>query len=107
MHYQLRKYEDAANYYKTVVALVEKSGQQPKELSTMLYNAACSLSLAKRIDDAFVYLEKALQAGARTGGLSKVMVDADHDLDNLRGDERFAKLTAQFFGKPIANPHGK
>jgi len=105
LHYQLRKYDDAANYYKAAVDLVEKSGQQPQGLSTMIYNTACSLALAKRNDEAFVYLEKALQLGAKGAGLSKVMIDADHDMDNLRTDERFAKLMAQFFGKPV--PHGK
>ena len=99
LHYQLRKYEDAANYYKTLIDLMEKSGQQPQGITTMIYNTACSLSLAKKTDDAFQYLEKALQTGATGRALSKVMIDEDHDMDNLRTDPRFAKLMEQFFGK--------
>jgi tetratricopeptide (TPR) repeat protein len=103
LHYQLRQYEQAADYYKQLVALLEQPGAANQNLTTVIYNTACSLSLAKRTDEAFQYLEKALQSAQ--GQLNKVMLDSDHDLNNLRADPRFQKLMEQHFNK--AAPAGK
>ena len=98
--YQLRDYARAAEAYKAFVAVVEGFEPAPRTLPTLLYNTACSLSLAGKVDEALQYLERALDAGARTEQpLTKVLVDSDHDLDNLRRDPRFAALYARFFGR--------
>ncbi|MEO6595149.1 MAG: hypothetical protein ABIP94_10395 [Planctomycetota bacterium] len=103
LHYQLRDYDNAATYYKAVVDLIEQLTPPPEDLPTVVYNASCSLALAKKTDEAFEYLEKALKLGART--LTKAMIDADHDMNSLREDPRFAKLMQVFSAK--ADPHGK
>jgi tetratricopeptide (TPR) repeat protein len=98
LHYQLREYETAANYYKDLIALIEKSPSPPPNLPTTIYNAACSLSLANKLDEAFAMLDKALQTGVKQSALSKAMIDSDHDMNNLRADPRFTKLMEQYFG---------
>ncbi|HEX5051711.1 MAG TPA: hypothetical protein VFZ65_08070 [Planctomycetota bacterium] len=103
LYYQLRDYENAANHYKALLDIIEKQPQQPDGVTTLIYNTACSLALAKHIDESFQYLEKALTA--KGGQLSKAMIDSDHDMDNLRADPRFAKLIEQHFSK--SDPHGK
>jgi len=106
LHYQLRDYETAAKHFKTVVDLLEKSPAAAGEgLGTMIYNAACSLSLAKKTDEALQFLDKALQVGAKSGNaLRKSMIDADHDMNNLRADPRFAELMERHFGKAAGQP---
>ncbi|MGB3965631.1 MAG: hypothetical protein WBO45_02800, partial [Planctomycetota bacterium] len=98
LHYQARQYTEAAAAYTALIAILEKQPQQAQGLPTMIYNAACSLSLAGKLDDAFAMLEKALVAGQKERGLSKAMIDSDHDMNNLRADARFGKLMEQYFG---------
>lgn len=106
LHYQLRDYETAATHFKTVVAMLEKSPNASGEgMGTMIYNAACSLALAKKTDEALQFLDKALQVGAKSGNaLKKTMIDADHDMNNLRADPRFAELMERHFGKGAGAP---
>lgn len=100
LHYQARRYEDAANYYKQFVALVEALPEQPPGVPTFIYNTACSLALAGKTDEALQYLEKALDASAKSERpLTKVLVDTDHDIDSLRQDARFQALYEKHFGK--------
>lgn len=100
LHYQARKYEDAANYYKSFLALVEKAPEPPQGLSTVIYNTACSLALAGKTDDALQYLEKAFDVASRSGqSLAKTLFDTDHDIDSLRQDPRFVALYEKQFGK--------
>ncbi len=100
LHYQARKYEEAANYYKAFVAGLEKMPEAPQGMATMVYNTACSLALAGKADEALQYLEKALAAGAKSEQpLTKVLLDSDHDIDSLRQDARFQALYEQYFGK--------
>jgi tetratricopeptide (TPR) repeat protein len=98
LHYQLREYDVAAAHFQAVVQLLEQAGRGTDTIATVSYNTACSLALAGKIDDAFVYLEKALQAGARSRQLSKALLDEDHDTISLKADPRFAKLMEQHFG---------
>ncbi len=53
------------------------------------YNAACVHALQHRPDEAFVWLEKA----AASGFGDEKQLASDTDLDSLRKDERFAKIT--------------
>jgi tetratricopeptide (TPR) repeat protein len=103
LHYQARKYEDAANYYKASVAALEKQADVPPTMPTSVYNAACSLALAGKIDEGLQYLEKAFAISAKSQNpLTKVLIDTDHDIDALRKDPRFAPLYEKQFGKPPA-----
>ncbi|MCA8943133.1 MAG: DUF2911 domain-containing protein [Planctomycetes bacterium] len=52
------------------------------------YNAACVYALQSKIDDAFVWLDKAVDAGFSDARLLK----SDSDLNNLHTDERFEPL---------------
>jgi tetratricopeptide (TPR) repeat protein len=52
------------------------------------YNIACVHAMNKRVDKAFEALEEAVELGF--GGVSQL--DGDTDLDNIREDERYAKL---------------
>jgi tetratricopeptide (TPR) repeat protein len=101
LHYQARKYEEAANYYKAYIAALEKLPETPPGMPTYIYNTACSLALAGKVDEALTYLEKALAANANSERpLTKVLIDSDHDIDALRKDERFTALYEKHFGKP-------
>lgn len=104
LHYQARDYEAAANYYKDAIGVLEGQTPAPQGLPTTIYNAACCLALAKKIDESFQYLEKALQTGEKSRALAKSMIDADHDMNNLRGDPRFAQLMEKHFSKPAGAP---
>ncbi len=98
LYYQLRRFDAAATYFQAVVELQEKAGQPPEAIASTSYNTSCSLALAGKPDEAFTFLEKALQYGSKSRQLSKAMLDEDHDTNSLRSDPRFAKLMEQYFG---------
>ena len=100
LHYQARKYEDAATHYKAFVAMLEKAPQAPQGMPTVIYNCCCSLALAGKTDEALQFLEKALDASAKSEQpLTKGLLDTDHDIDSLRKDPRFQPLYDKHFGK--------
>lgn len=103
LHYTARRYEEAANHYKAFVALLEQAPTPPQGLPTVIYNTACSLALAGKTEEAFQYLEKALDAGTKSQQpLTKALLDSDHDIETLRKDPRFAALYEKHFGKGTA-----
>ncbi len=57
----------------------------------ILYNVACSYSLAGKVEEAIDCLEKAL----KTGMAHKEWIEYDADLDSLRSHPRFQALLAQ------------
>jgi tetratricopeptide (TPR) repeat protein len=59
---------------------------QIKQLGS--YNAACVYAIQKKKDDAFLWLNKAVDAGFKNASQFKT----DSDMDNLRDDPRFVKL---------------
>jgi tetratricopeptide (TPR) repeat protein len=74
------KYAEAVEAFKKNVAI----SQNP----TAMYNVASGLARLNRKDEAFEWLEKAIVAGfAQFADL-----DADADLENLRGDPRYKKM---------------
>jgi len=110
LHYHARQYAEAANYYKDVVARLEKATQPPQDMPTKVYNTACSLALAGKTDEAFDYLGKAFEWSAKSErSLTKVLIDTDHDIDSLRQDPRFQPLYEKQFGKgkPVKDQQGK
>jgi tetratricopeptide (TPR) repeat protein len=101
--YTARLHGEAARHYKTIVQRLEARPEPTPGFATTIYNTACNLALAGQIDEAFIYLEKALAAGKKAGQpLGKALVDTDHDIDALRKDPRFQPLYEQYFGKPQA-----
>jgi len=106
LHYQARQYEQAAAAYTSLVELVEKQPQPPQGMPTIVYNAACSLSLAGKLDQGFAMLEKALQLGQKDRSLPKAMIDSDHDMNNLRADARFQALMERYYGPKKEAPKG-
>lgn len=100
LHYEARKYEEAAGYYTTAISQLEKAGQEPEGLPTMVYNAGCCLALAGKKAEALQYIEKALELGAKTERpLTKSLFDSDHDIESLRKEPKFLELYDKYFGK--------
>lgn len=58
------------------------------------YNLACAYSLQKKIDLAFEALAKAVELGFNDSS----QMEGDSDLDNLRKDKRYTKLSSQLKG---------
>ncbi len=72
---------EAAEAYRKAVELGYRE-------DTAAYNAACSYALAGRKDDAFTWLNKAMELGFDLESYLR----KDDDLDSLRKDPRFAEL---------------
>jgi hypothetical protein len=94
LYYNARLYDDACGAYMQQIAAAEALKLPAQQMSSIQYNACCAHALAKKIDEAFALLEKALQGGAT----SKVTIDNDHDLTALRADPRFDALMQKHFG---------
>ncbi|MBK8098748.1 MAG: tetratricopeptide repeat protein [Planctomycetes bacterium] len=97
LYYQLRDYEQALGQYRSLLQTLDEAKMPASGSANLLYNTACCASLAKKLDDAFDLLDKAMTAGAKDLSISKTMVDSDHDLNNLRADPRFAALLEKHF----------
>ena len=79
--YEDDRYLEAAEAYRKAVELGYRE-------DTAAYNAACSYALAGRKDDAFTWLNKAMELGFDIESYLR----KDDDLDSLRKDPRFAEL---------------
>jgi hypothetical protein len=102
-HYQLRAYEKAVAAYKDFLALVE-AGEVDRAsvrgLPTMYYNACCSMALAGMTDEAFAYLEKAIDESRKSGEpLNRRLLEVDMDIASLRKDPRFPGMIDKLAGK--------
>lgn len=62
----------------------------------VFYNLACSYSLMKQLDQAFVALTEAVKRGYDDAR----WLNKDPDLDNLRHDNRFEKIRTDLTQKP-------
>ena len=74
--------------YEQAIAAFEKNVAIAKNPSAM-YNIACGYSRLKQKEKAFEWLEKALSGGAA----QFVKLDSDVDLENIRADARFKKMS--------------
>lgn len=74
--------------YEQAIAAFEKNVAIAKNPSAM-YNIACGYSRLNQADKSFEWLEKALTNGAA----QFVDLDKDADLENIRKDVRFKKMT--------------
>jgi tetratricopeptide (TPR) repeat protein len=101
IHYQLRDYDQAVAAYAQHLALIEAGTiTDVRNLPTLYYNACCSLALAGKTDAAFAHLEKAIEAGKKSGPpLPRRLLEVDMDIASLRGDPRFADVLAKIDGK--------
>jgi adenylate cyclase len=54
------------------------------------YNIACLFSIQKKVDDAFIYLKKAIKEKNHIN-----TAKTDSELDNIRDDPRFKKLIGE------------
>ena len=79
--HSLGKYEQAIAAFEKNVAIA----QNPRSM----YNIACGYSRLNQADKSFEWLEKALTAGAAF----IVNLETDNDLENIRKDARFKKMT--------------
>lgn len=79
--HSLGKYEQAIEAFEKNVAISKNPGA--------MYNIACGYSRLKQTEKAFEWLEKALSGGAA----QFVKLEADADLENIRADARFKKMT--------------
>lgn len=88
-----KKYAQAIDAYAKAIEL----GYQR---NSNLYNTACALALQGKQDEAFKYLEQALDARMA----DQETLESDTDMDSLRSDPRFAALTGITKGlqKPLA-----
>lgn len=74
--------------YEEAIAAFEKNVAIANNPSSM-YNIACGYSRLKQADKAFEWLERSLINGAAYS----VNLETDADLENIRKDERFKKMT--------------
>ena len=103
--FQLSEQEKAARVQQLTEELVKTSEAKDhwKALSLALearvlldigltnYNVACMYSLVGKKDEAFRYLDRAIELGGFTNEMAKQM-EGDSDLDNIRKDPRYAEL---------------
>jgi predicted esterase len=100
---QLIQSAESKDYDKSLKIAREAYGlskkiDNPALRSMTAYNMACMYSLTKEPDDAFKYLEESIDLG---GGFSRNIVsqiENDTDLDNIRKDERYAKMMEKVKG---------
>lgn len=85
-YWQMRDYAKAVEIYQKAAPLAKDLDERAQ--ATFYYNMCCSQSLAGQLDGAFANLDTALSIG----GLADVLLIVDHDINNLRKDERFAEL---------------
>ncbi|MHC4427163.1 MAG: TPR end-of-group domain-containing protein, partial [Planctomycetota bacterium] len=91
--YRLERYDEAGDAYRRSWEL----GGIAQQHDAAIYNAACSYSLAGRIDEAFEALAVAMTTEL---GTDTELLRTDTDLDALRDDPRFPEIV------PIDPPPG-
>jgi tetratricopeptide (TPR) repeat protein len=79
----------ALKRYDEAIALFLKAAELDGDRAGYIYNIACAQSLMGHKDEAFAWLEKALDARF----VNQETLETDTDLDPLRDDPRFARLT--------------
>jgi len=101
IYYNLRQYDDAVHSYQQFIKLASSGGV--RLTPTVFYNCGCSLALAGKTEAAFAYVERALEAGKKSGSqLNKRLIETDMDIASLRKDPRFAVLVAKYLGSKKA-----
>jgi hypothetical protein len=83
-------YEDIEKRAEVFLSVAREGVSLKLEPPVWYYNCACALALMGKKDEAFEALEQAIAAGYN----KPRHINQDKDLDSLKGDSRFAKLTA-------------
>lgn len=105
IYYNLRKYEDAAKAHAAVISAIETVNPHFQGLPSSYYNCACALALTGKKDEAMKRLTKALQLGKQVGNQMRLeLLQADMDIQSLRGEPEFAKLMKDYFGVEVPKP---
>ena len=90
---EMGRYEDAKKLYlDTLQKIRADKKDETREAATRLwYNLACHAAIAERRDEAFEYLDQAVEAGYTDAKHMRT----DEDLKSLRNETRFDKLVAK------------
>jgi peroxiredoxin len=86
-----KKYDEGIAAYKKVLAAADKLGSEEAKKEWQRnahYNIACAYSLKKEPKEALDHLDQSVQLGF--WGWRKF--EADHDLDNIRGEARYKEI---------------
>jgi superkiller protein 3 len=73
--------------------LLERAIELAPDMEQAYYCLACYYALTGKKTKALEYLGKALEKGFR----DRDWIEADHDVDSLKGDPRFGKLMGRYF----------
>ena len=84
------RYADSEKLFRVVIDTAEKTSQ-PATVAEAWYNFACAEAARGRTDEAFAYLNHAIENGLISPG----EVSADPELKSLHGDPRFDALVAE------------
>lgn len=88
--------EASIETWKRAIELAEKTAQPAALGANAWYNLACAYALLARLDEAFDALGRAFACpDAATATQLKAHANSDPDLEALRKDERWAKVTGQ------------
>jgi hypothetical protein len=90
--HMLGKFEQAMPHHLRAAAALH-----PEVRVDGLYNAACAHARLGQVDQSLDYLAKAIDAGF----LDAKQLEKDQDMDPLRQDDRFKKLTAGIGKNPV------
>ncbi len=82
--YNSKNYKSATDKYLKLIELSDFKGQK----LNAAYNAACCLALQKKVDSAYIILNKAIDYGFNY----KSHLESDSDLDHLRNNPQWEKL---------------
>jgi tetratricopeptide (TPR) repeat protein len=74
--------------YARALPLMKKKIELQPDIFDAYYNIACIYSLQNEIDDAVIWLEKAVEKGFKDWKI----LETDRDLDNIRGSSYYKKL---------------
>ncbi len=113
--FQLTEAERQQKFAELTRALIEASGEEDHYRALALalearvlvdigltnYNVACMYSLLGQKEEAFRYLDRAIELGGFTNDMVRQIED-DKDFDKIRKDPRYAELLAKAGGRPQA-----
>ncbi len=90
---EMGRYEDAKKLYLDTIQKIRADNKdEAREAALRLwYNLACHAAIAERRDEAFEYLDQAVEAGYTDAKHMRT----DEDLKSLRNEARFDKLVAK------------
>ncbi|MFH1419495.1 MAG: dienelactone hydrolase family protein [Planctomycetota bacterium] len=98
---QLVQASDAKERYKALALSLE--ARVLADIGLTNYNVACMYSLLDNKDDAFRYLDRAVELGGLQADMV-ALIKGDSDFDNLRDDPRYDRILKKAKGSPGVQP---